>query len=392
MMRFAVLLFVLALFSVGICTDAFAPGVVPSSSSSSRLSLQQQQQHRQQLLPLASILRRRDDHDRFASSSLQQQSSRLVPFHRSTSSSSTTVLYMAWGPEPIWSPAQVLSIQDACVSGKSVTIMVQVSPETAAAYTIPGQYVQLRQAPPPIAAAAASDTTTEGTSFVVQDTPPPISTKPLFLAIASPPNPDVTQFEFLIKRTEDNAWLTSSSSTTASTTTSSFPAIEISQILGNGFAITEHLDGFLYDFPTQNVLLFAAGSGLAPIKAALESTALRIAPPGQGGRTCRLYYGEQTPDDLCFVTKFSTWEAQGIQVVPVISQVMLEEEEDGHDASSNNHWQGRTGYVQNALEEDGVAIPRNSAALLCGMKGMVESVTAILTKAGVFSGRVLTNF
>ena len=53
---------------------------------------------------------------------------------------------------------------------------------------------------------------------------------------------------------------------------------------------------------------------------------------------------------------------------------------------------GRSGYVQTCLEEDGVPIPRNSGALLCGMKGMAESVTDVLTKAGVFEGRVLTNF
>lgn len=68
-----------------------------------------------------------------------------------------------------------------------------------------------------------------------------------------------------------------------------------------------------------------------------------------------------------------------MQVVPVLSQPSPE-------------WQGRSGYVQTCLEEDGVPIPRNSGALLCGMKGMAESVTDVLTKAGVFEGRVLTNF
>jgi phage baseplate assembly protein W len=48
--------------------------------------------------------------------------------------------------------------------------------------------------------------------------------------------------------------------------------------------------------------------------------------------------------------------------------------------------------VQNALEEDGVAIPRNSGALLCGQKNMAESVSEILKTAGVFEGRILTNF
>ena len=111
----------------------------------------------------------------------------------------------------------------------------------------------------------------------------------------------------------------------------------------------------------------------------------RVLPTGQlgtssgGGRTARLYYGVQTPDDLCFVDKFGEWEAAGFQVVPVMSQPP-----DG--------WNGRTGYVQNCLEEDGVSIPRNSGALMCGMKGMAESIKDVLTKAGVFEGRVLTNF
>ncbi len=106
---------------------------------------------------------------------------------------------------------------------------------------------------------------------------------------------------------------------------------------------------------------------------------MNVANAGTGGRTARLYYGVQTAEDLCFVDKFPEWENLGFQVVPVLSQPSTE-------------WNGRTGYVQNCLEEDGVPIPRNSGALLCGMKGMAESVKDILTKAGVFEGRILTNF
>lgn len=173
-----------------------------------------------------------------------------------------------------------------------------------------------------------------------------------------------------MKKTEGNEWLTG---------ISTGAAVEISQVLGNGFPMEENFEGFKYDFPTQNVLLFAAGSGLAPIKAAIESGQLNIQPEA-GGRACRLYYGERTEDDLCCVDKFAAWEAAGYEIVPVLSQP---------DESS---WNGRSGYVQNALEEDGVPIPRNSGALMCGQKGMAESVKDLLTKAGVFEGRVLTNF
>ena len=217
---------------------------------------------------------------------------------------------------------------------------MELQSDVAKEYTIPGQYVQVRS--------------TE-------------ETKPLFLAIASPPNADSNTFEFLIKKTDDNEWMTAAAPGLS---------LQVSQVLGGGFPIQENLEGITkYDFPTQNVLLFGVGSGIAPIKAAMESGLLGIS----NGRSARLYYGVQTPEDLCFIESFPAWEANGIEVVPVISQPA-------------DTWDGRSGYVQNALEEDGVPIPRNSGALMCGMKGMAESVKAVLLKAGIFEGRILTNF
>ena len=84
-------------------------------------------------------------------------------------------------------------------------------------------------------------------------------------------------------------------------------------------------------------------------------------------------------DDVCLVSKFSEWENMGIQVVPVLS-------------APDDEWQGRSGYLQTVLEEDGVPIPRNSAALICGMKGMADAVKQLLLQAGVFEGRILFNF
>lgn len=244
------------------------------------------------------------------------------------------VLFMGWGPDPIWKTSEIKSNDPANQSERSISVTLAVPPETSREYKVSGQYVQVRKDE---------------------------DTKPLFLAIASPPETENSRFDFLIKKTDDNAWMTDGS-------------VEVSQVLGNGFPVKEELDGLKYDFPCQNILLFAAGSGIAPIKAAIESGELQ-----SGGRTARLYYGVQTEEDLCFVDRFSTWEKNGVQVVPVLSQ-------------PSDSWQGRTGYVQNALEEDGVPVPRNTGALLCGMKGMAEAVTDILTKAGTFDGRILTNF
>jgi len=269
----------------------------------------------------------------------------LAPPLKQHSRASHQVLFMGWGPDPIWSTATVQSNEKACASGKSVSLQVEVSPETAAEFKVPGQYVQVR----------------------LDD-----DTKPLFLAIASAPNPENPSFEFLVKKTDGNEWMTD---------VAAGASIQVSQVLGGGFPMEENLEGFKFDFPTQNLLLFAAGSGLAPIKSAIESGQLNVEPVA-GGRSCRLYYGEKTFDDLCCVAQFAEWEAAGYQVVPVLSQPDAGETE----------WQGRSGYIQNALEEDGIAVPRNSGALLCGMKGMTESVKDLLVKAGVFEGRILFNF
>lgn len=279
------------------------------------------------------------------------------------SSYSATQLFMGWGPDPIWSTATVDSNIQACPSGSCVSLKVNVN--DGSDYLIPGQYVQVRPADDENA-------------------------KPIFLAIASPPTGEVkdeadeaagssavpTQWEFLIKKTDFNSYLTSASPGTS---------IAVSQVMGGGFPITDNIEGFKYDFPTQNLLLFACGSGIAPIRSAIESGQLNVSPAGSGGRTCTLYYGVRTPDDMPYVSKFSEWEAAGVQVVPVVSQPDL-------PCESGAVWQGRTGYVQNALEEDGVPIPRNSGALLCGVNGMVDAVTSMLGDAGVFEGRILKNF
>lgn len=270
----------------------------------------------------------------------------------STPSRCPTQLFMGWGPEPEWAPATVKAADSCSSSGNFISVSVDVPASVIEEYKVPGQYVQVK----------ADIADAEG--------------KVLFLAIASPPAKEgesLSSIEFLVKKTDTNGWLTDAAAGTN---------FAISQVMGGGFPIAEECEGFKYDFPLQNCLLFANGSGIAPIRAAIESGQLKIGKPGMGGRTARLYYGCSTVADMPYISKFQEWEASGVEVVPVISR----------PEECQGSWTGRTGYVQTCLEEDGVAVPRNSGALLCGVKGMAESVKDILTKAGVFEGRVMTNF
>jgi NAD(P)H-flavin reductase len=262
------------------------------------------------------------------------------------------IIKAGWGPDPVWEKSTVISC--AQESKNCVVVTVQTTAEQAADYKVSGQYLQFK--------VAGDD-----------------DAKPFFLAIATPPtgssssddedkeNAAPAEFDFLIKRTDNNGWVFD---------LKKGENVDMSQVLGGGFPIAENLDGLKYDFPTQNVILMCTGTGIAPIKAAIESGALGLSE----ARSCRLYYGARTPDEMPYAGKFAKWETLGVEVVPVISQ------------PEGTNWNGRTGYVQTALEEDGVPIPRNSCGLLCGQKEMAEAAKALLGAAGVFEGRVLTNF
>lgn len=245
-----------------------------------------------------------------------------------------------WNVETTWDAATVTSVSDAC--SNSICLSLDVGKEKSETYEVPGQYCQVK--------VAGDD-----------------EAKPAFLAVASAPKSnDDGVWEFLIKKTDNNSWLTDDLDVGSK--------VDVSQILGKGFQTEEHFDGFKYDFPVQRVLLFAAGSGIAPIRAAIESDAVLKA-----GRSARLYYGCRSLGEMAYKDKLADWEARGVEIVPVISQ-------------SDDDFKGRMGYCQTALEEDGIPTPRNCGALLCGMKGMTEAVSDLLKGSGMFEGRILQNF
>ena len=55
------------------------------------------------------------------------------------------------------------------------------------------------------------------------------------------------------------------------------------------------------------MLLFAAGSGISPIRSAIESGAL-------DGKDCTLYYGARDTTFMAYMDKFDEWEAKGVKV------------------------------------------------------------------------------
>jgi NAD(P)H-flavin reductase len=58
----------------------------------------------------------------------------------------------------------------------------------------------------------------------------------------------------------------------------------MSPVMGKGFSIKDEFEGYKYDFPVQNIVLVATGTGIAPIRAAIESGMLEVDTTGPFGR------------------------------------------------------------------------------------------------------------
>lgn len=240
-----------------------------------------------------------------------------------------------WGPDPIWSSLTIASIADANKDGSLKAITIEPPSETAEGFLKGGQYLQIRQ---------------------------PGAEKAGIFAIASAP--DATPFEFLIKETPPSDW---SPGTGWLTSASAGTELEVSQVMGSGFLKSDDaLEG------VTDVLLFAAGSGISPIRSTIESGVL-------DGKDVRLYYGCRTADQMAYQDKFEEWAGKGVTVTPVLSK----EETDGF----------LKGYVQDVCKsQDVITSPKSTAILLCGMKGMFEGLKELAEEAGIPEDKVMANF
>jgi len=243
---------------------------------------------------------------------------------------------------PEWSSCSIVSNKRDAEGLQ--TIEVEVSSDLSALYTTPGQYVKIK----------------------VGDN------KPGFYAIASAPT-SAQVLQFLVKGTENNQFIFGGKPG---------DKLDLSVPQGKGFAIKTSFEGYKYDFPCTNVVMMATGSGIAPIAAAIDFPLLGLRMTAANSlfpRTAKLYVGARTEAHLPLRAKYPEWEGKGVKVVPVLSK-------------PSAGWSGRTGYIQDALKEDGVQTPRNTGALLCGHRGMTDNTKEICLEAGVFEGRILLNF
>jgi CDP-4-dehydro-6-deoxyglucose reductase len=113
---------------------------------------------------------------------------------------------------------------------------------------------------------------------------------------------------------------------------------------------------FLREDSDKPIIFVASGTGFAPIKGIIEH-ALHIGLK----RPMHFYWGARKLADLYMLDKAREWEARGVKFTPVLS-----------DAIAEDHWQGRSGFVHQAVLED-YADLSTYQVYACGAPVVVEA-------------------
>lgn len=113
---------------------------------------------------------------------------------------------------------------------------------------------------------------------------------------------------------------------------------------------------FLREDSDKPIIFVASGTGFAPIKAIIEH-ALHIGIK----RPMHFYWGARVLADLYMLDKARQWEKSGIKFTPVLS-----------DALPGDAWQGRTGFVHQAVLDDYADLSHHDV-YVCGAPVVVEA-------------------
>lgn len=135
---------------------------------------------------------------------------------------------------------------------------------------------------------------------------------------------------------------------------------------------------FLREDSTKPIIMVAGGTGFAPIKGIIEHMLHHNIQ-----REVILYWGALTKQDLYMPALPEAWAAEhpNITFIPVLS-----------DAKPEDQWQGRTGYVHQAVLDDFAATGlADFEVYCCGAPAMVEVAHASFIEAGLAEDAFLSD-
>lgn len=135
---------------------------------------------------------------------------------------------------------------------------------------------------------------------------------------------------------------------------------------------------FLREESTKPIIMVAGGTGFAPIKGIIEHMLHHNIQ-----REVILYWGALTKQDLYMPALPEAWAAEypNIRFIPVLS-----------DAKPEDQWQGRTGYVHQAVLDDFAATGlADFEVYCCGAPAMVAVAHASFIEAGLAEDAFLSD-
>ncbi len=134
-----------------------------------------------------------------------------------------------------------------------------------------------------------------------------------------------------------------------------------------------HGDFYYNEDSEDEMILVAAGTGMAPILAILKNMEEKNIQ-----RKAKFYFGARTPDDLFFLDYFKELEEKlyDFEFIPTLSRVTEE-----------HNWTGEQGRVNKIIEKD-LSDGYDKEAYLCGNPRMIESMVEALTKKGVLEEKI----
>ena len=202
--------------------------------------------------------------------------------------------------------------------------------------------------------------------------------KPAFIAIANgPTNARATRrFEFLVKRPKEGYRDATTGEEMASTAQTLCDAevstkVLVSEPMGKGFRVPSSEIG--------EVLCFATGSGISPVKSLLEEGFFDDDENTTKGRETHVFYGTRDKKHTAFAEELKNTLGGRVNIIHAYS------------ADGNGYAQD---YFKRMVDSGELTLkdPKKTIAVLCGQKEMTEQTIEVLEKVGVPRERILMNF
>lgn len=123
---------------------------------------------------------------------------------------------------------------------------------------------------------------------------------------------------------------------------------------------------FLRETEAENIIFLATGTGVAPIKAILES--ILESPKKLLNKKIWIFSGARNEKDLCWQPNELN-EILNLNYIPVLSR-------------ASEDWEGEKGYIQDILIKKNIPLD-NAQVYACGSNTMIESAKKLLTEKGL---------